>query len=188
MTPTLRAVGLLAPHCCAALLRCAPSPLLSNIYLHEVLDRWFTHEIKPKLRGRAELIRFADDFVLVCERREEAEARLAQVKTRFENHGLTLHPEKTRIVDFRHPWSSESKPQTFDFLGFTHYWAKTRSGGYAMQSKTKGKKLCAALIKIGDWCKRHRHEPREVQHRELCSSGTRALCLLWHTRKQPRTR
>jgi group II intron reverse transcriptase/maturase len=145
------------------------SPMLSNIYLHEVLDRWFTHEIKPKLRGRAELIRFADDFVLVCERREEAEALLAQVKTRFQNYGLMLHPEKTRIVDFRHPWGRESKPQTFDFLGFTHYWAKTQKGGYAMQSKTKGKKLSAALIKIGDWCKRHRHEPMEFQHRELSS-------------------
>lgn len=145
------------------------SPLLSNIYLHEVLDRWFTHEIKPKLHGRAELIRFADDFVLVCERREEAEALLAQVQTRFQNHGLTLHPEKTRIVDFRHPWNSESKPQTFDFLGFTHYWAETRNGGHAMQSKTKGKKLRAALVKIGEWCKRHRHEPMESQHRELCN-------------------
>lgn len=145
------------------------SPLLSNIYLHEVLDRWFTHEIKPKLRGRAELIRFADDFVLVCERREEAEALLAQVKTRFQNYGLMLHPEKTRIVDFRHPWDNASKPQAFDFLGFTHYWAKTQKGGHAMLSKTKGKKLGAALIKIGEWCKRHRHEPMQYQHRELCS-------------------
>ena len=143
------------------------SPLLSNIYLHEVLDRWFEQEIKPRLRGRAQLIRFADDFVVVCERREDAEALLEQAKTRFQHYGLELHPQKTRIVDFRHPWESDSKPQTFDFLGFTHYWATTRGGGYAMLSKTKGKKFSAALTRIGDWCKRHRHEPIAQQHREL---------------------
>jgi group II intron reverse transcriptase/maturase len=105
------------------------SPLLSNVYLHEVLDRWFEQTIKPELHGRAELIRFADDFVVVCEKREDAEALLEQVKARFESYGLTIHPDKTRIVDFRHPWESDDKPQSFDFLGFTHYWEKTRRGG-----------------------------------------------------------
>jgi group II intron reverse transcriptase/maturase len=143
------------------------SPLLSNIYLHEVLDCWFEREIKPKLHGRAELIRFADDFVVVCEKREDAEALLAQVAERFQSHGLAIHPGKTRVVDFRHPWKSDNKPQTFDFLGFTHYWGKTRRGGYAVQRQTKGKKFRAALANIAAWCKQHRHEPVAQQHRKL---------------------
>lgn len=143
------------------------SPILSNVYLHEVLDRWFEQEIKPKLHGRAELIRFADDFVVVCEKREDAEALLGQVTARFQSYGLMVHPDKTRIVDFRHPWKGEHRPQTFDFLGFTHYWEKTRGGGHAVKRKTKAKKFRAALTKIGVWCKQHRHEPVALQHREL---------------------
>jgi RNA-directed DNA polymerase len=143
------------------------SPMLSNIYLHEVLDCWFERAIKPKLHGQAELIRFADDFVVVCEKREDAEALLAQVTERFQSYGLTIHPEKTRIVDFRHPWKCDDKPQTFDFLGFTHYWGKTKRGGYAVTRQTKGKKFRAALANIADWCKRHRHEPVAQQHRKL---------------------
>lgn len=143
------------------------SPLLSNIYLHEVLDCWFEREIKPQLRGQAELIRFADDFVVICETREDAEALLAQVTVRFQSYGLTIHPEKTRIVDFRHPWKSDHPPQTFDFLGFTHYWGRTLGRGCAVKRKTKGRKFRAALGKIGEWCRKNRHAPMEQQHREL---------------------
>lgn len=143
------------------------SPLLSNVFLHEVLDGWFEFEIKPKLRGKAALIRYADDFVVVCERRDDADALLEQVKARFESYGLTIHPEKTRIVDFRHPWKSGHKPQTFDFLGFTHYWEKTRRGGYAVTRKTRAKKFSAALQRIGQWCKTHRHKTLQEQHEEL---------------------
>ena len=70
------------------------SPLLSNVFLHEVLDGWFVRDIKAQLRGKAELIRFADDFVVVCEKREDAEALLAQVTERFQSYGLVIHPEK----------------------------------------------------------------------------------------------
>lgn len=143
------------------------SPALSNVFLHEVLDGWFEFEIKPKLRGTAVLIRYADDFVVVCEHRDDAEALLELVKVRFENYGLAIHPEKTRIVDFRHPWQSGHKPQTFDFLGFTHYWAKTRRGGYAVARKTRAKKLSAALQRIEGWCKKHRHMPLREQHEKL---------------------
>lgn len=143
------------------------SPILSNVYLHEVLDVWFMREIKPKLRGQAELIRFADDFVVVCGKREDAEALLEQVTARFQSYGLTVHSDKTRIVDFRHPWHSGHSPQTFDFLGFTHYWATTRRGGQAVTRKTKGKKFHAALVGIGDWCKKNRHQPMAQQYREL---------------------
>jgi RNA-directed DNA polymerase len=143
------------------------SPCLSNVYLHEVLDGWFERVIKPKLRGKAELIRFADDFVVICEQRVDAETLLEQVTARFLSYGLTIHPEKTRIVDFRHPWKSGCHPQTFDFLGFTHYWGKTRGGGYAVTRKTKGAKFRAALSNVGDWCKENRHRPIAQQHREL---------------------
>lgn len=143
------------------------SPLLSNIYLHEVLDRWFMETIRPKLRGQAELIRFADDFVVICERQDEALTLLEELRSRFAAHGLTIHPEKTRIVDFRHPWKSRQTPQTFDFLGFTHYWGQTQRGGYAVTRKTSGKKLRGALGRVGDWCKQHRHDPVRDQHREL---------------------
>lgn len=143
------------------------SPMLSNIYLHEVLDSWFTDQIKPQLRGKAELIRFADDFVVVCQEREDAEALLKQVSERFRSYGLAIHPEKTRVVDFRHPWESGHKPQTFDFLGFTHYWEKTRRGGYAVKAKTQGKKFRAALQRVEQWCKKNRHRPLREQHRLL---------------------
>lgn len=143
------------------------SPMLSNIYLHEVLDGWFEGTIKPGLLGGAELIRFADDFVVICEKREDAEALLAQVTERFQGYGLTIHPEKTRIVDFRHPWKGDRNPQTFDFLGFTHYWGKTRGGGWAVKRQTKGKKFRAALQQIGEWCKLNRHAPLAQQHRQL---------------------
>jgi group II intron reverse transcriptase/maturase len=172
------------------------SPLLSNVYLHEVLDSWFEREIKAKLQGRAELIRFADDFVIVCSVREDAEALLEQVKARFQCHGLTIHPDKTRIVDFRHPWQSTEPPQSFDFLGFTHYWAMTRRGGHTVGRKTKGAKFHAALKRIGDWCKKHRHEPIQEQHQVLSRQmighyayygirgNSRALGRFWHEVKQ----
>lgn len=143
------------------------SPMLSNVFLHEVLDGWFVREMEPKLSGKTELIRFADDFVVVCEKREDAEALREQVSARFRSYGLAIHPEKTRIVDFRHPWKGDCKPQTFDFLGFTHYWAKTRRGGWGVARKTRAKKLHAALVNVWDWCKRNRHQPMEQQRREL---------------------
>lgn len=145
------------------------SPMLSNIYLHEILDRWFEYETKAKLKGKAELIRFADDFVMVCEKREDAEALLQEITARFQSYGLTIHPEKTRVVDFRHPWKSGHKSQTFDFLGFTHYWEKTRRGGYAVKRKTQGKKFRAALQRIEDWCKKNRHRKLREQHNLLCA-------------------
>lgn len=143
------------------------SPLLSNVFLHEVLDCWFEREAKPRLHGRAEEIRFADDFVVVCEKREDAELLLELVQARFERYGLAIHPEKTRIVDFRHPWKNGHKPQTFDFLGFTHYWGQTRRGGFAVKRQTRAKKFCAALANVWEWCRENRHLPLADQHREL---------------------
>ena len=111
--------------------------MLSNIYLHEVLDQWFQEQVVQRLAGKAKLVRFADDFVLLIEKREDAERMLKLIPERFEEYGLTVHPEKTSLVDFRHPWVSGKKPETFDFLGFTHYWGQTRNKGFAIKKKTE---------------------------------------------------
>jgi len=144
------------------------SPLLSNIYLHTVLDVWFEQEVRPRLRGPAKLIRFADDFVMVFKVQEDAQRVLEVLPKRFGKYGLTLHTDKTRLVDFRHPWDSKKKPGAFDFLGFTHYWGKTRKGGYSVKKKTASKKLRLSLRSIHEWCKRHRHLKLSWQHQQLC--------------------
>jgi group II intron reverse transcriptase/maturase len=144
------------------------SPLLSNVYLHTVLDVWFEDTVCPRLKGTARLIRFADDFVMVFERRDDAQRTLEVLGKRFDKYGLTIHPDKTRLVDFRHPWVSGKKPETFDFLGFTHYWGKTRKGGYCVRKKTASKKLRRSLKAIHAWCKAHRHEKLIWQHKCIC--------------------
>lgn len=135
------------------------SPLISNIYLHEVLDSWFEDIVKPRLKGKAKLVRFADDFVIVFERLDDAGRVMNVLPKRFEKYGLQLHPEKTRLVDFCHPWESQRKPGTFDFLGFTIHWGKTRNNGYAVKEKTAAKKFRRSLKQIQTWCKKNRHEP-----------------------------
>ena len=144
------------------------SPLLSNIYLHTVLDVWFEEVVCPRLKGVAKLIRFADDFVIVFERQDDAQRVLEVLAKRFGKYGLTIHPDKTRLVDFRHPWDSKKKPGTFDFLGFTHYWGKTRKGGFCIRKKTASKKLCRGLKAIHAWCKKHRHKKLVWQHQRIC--------------------
>ncbi|TKC88252.1 group II intron reverse transcriptase/maturase, partial [Polyangium fumosum] len=107
------------------------SPLLGNIYLHYVLDLWFEREVKPRLRGRALLVRYADDFVIGLEREEDARRVMAVLGKRLARYGLTLHPDKTRLLDFRRPpreQQGNKGPSTFDFLGFTVFWRRTRQG------------------------------------------------------------
>jgi len=108
------------------------SPLLSNLYLHDVLDVWFEHEVKPRLRGRAFEIRFADDAALVFEREEDARRVLAVLSKRFAKYGLRLHPEKTRLVDFRSPpragGGGSQRERSFALLGFTHFWGAPGRG------------------------------------------------------------
>jgi group II intron reverse transcriptase/maturase len=145
------------------------SPVLSNIYLHEVLDEWFVNEIRPRLKGRSFLVRFADDFVFGCELEEDARRVLAVLSKRFDKHGLTIHPEKTRLMPFGKPtptWRHENG--TFDFLGFTHYWGKSRRGQWAIKRKTRKKRLRKAIDDIWHWCRDNRHRPIEKQHEKLC--------------------
>jgi RNA-directed DNA polymerase len=145
------------------------SPLLSNVYLHYVLDQWFAQEVKPRLRGRAFMVRFADDAVMGFEFQEDAEKVFRVLPKRFGKYGLTIHPDKTRLVAFGKPRGTQGKrPGTFDFLGFTHYWGKSRRGKWIVKTKTARERLSRGLRRIDAWCRRNRHEPVAEQHRELC--------------------
>jgi group II intron reverse transcriptase/maturase len=145
------------------------SPLLGNVYLHYALDVWFQAELKLKLTGHARLVRYADDFVIGCSNREDAETVLAELHERMASFGLTLHPDKTGVIPFNRPKKGESlgNAATFDFLGFTMYWRRTRRGGWTMTMKTRKASLRKATVGIGDWCRRHRHLSREKQHAAL---------------------
>jgi group II intron reverse transcriptase/maturase len=155
------------------------SPLLANVYLHYVLDEWFEQAVRPRLRGRAFLIRYADDFVMGCTCEEDARRVLEVLPKRFGKYGLTLHPDKTRWVPFRRPAdggqdprSPTSRPGTFDFLGFTHYWGKSRRGRWVIKRQTAASRLRRTLQGIGAWCRRYRHQPLTEQHRMLSQKLT----------------
>jgi group II intron reverse transcriptase/maturase len=146
------------------------SPLLGNVYLHYVLDVWFEREVKPRLGGEATLIRYCDDFVIAFERHDDAERVNAVLVKRFERHGLALHPDKTRLLAFARPraWQRGGKgPGTFDFLGFTFYWRRTRHGRWVMSCKTRHARLRRAKQSIAEWCRRNRHRPVKAQHAAL---------------------
>lgn len=146
------------------------SPLLGNVYLHYVLDVWFEREVKPRLCGEATLIRYCDDFIIAFERHDDAERVNPVLGKRFERYGLALHPDKTRLLAFARPraWQRGGKgPGTFDFLGFTFYWRRTRSGRWAMWCKTRHARLRRAKQSIAEWCRRNRHLPVKAQHAAL---------------------
>ena len=151
------------------------SPLLANVYLHEVLDRWFAEEVVPHCRGRVILIRYADDFVIGCAREEDARAVMKVLPLRFGKYGLTINADKTKLVRFVRPPRQEGskptgrKPETFSFLGFTHYWGKTQGGGHTIKRKTEGKRLKRALKSFWQWCRDHRHQELEQQYGTLCA-------------------
>ena len=138
------------------------SPLLANVYLHYVLDEWFEKEVKPRLRGRAFEVRFADDAVLAFSNEADARKVLEVLPKRFARFGLTLHPTKTRLVRFRP--HREQRAETFDFLGFTHYWGKSRSGRLVIKRKTAKDRLQRGLKRIAQWCRWNRHRPIREQH------------------------
>jgi group II intron reverse transcriptase/maturase len=151
------------------------SPLLANIYLHYVLDVWFEQQVKPKLVGRAFLVRYADDFVIGFENEEDARRVEKVLGKRFAKYGLTLHPDKTRLVAFKRPaYQSKgsnreegTKAGTFDLLGFTHYWGKSWRGKWVVMRKTASGRLRRAIKRIAWWCRKNRHEPVGEQHQAL---------------------
>jgi group II intron reverse transcriptase/maturase len=146
------------------------SPLLANIYLHEVLDKWFEGRMKPQLRGMAFLIRYADDFVLVMALEEDARRVLDELPKRFEEYGLELHPDKTRLVKFCRPGDGAgSGGGSFDLLGFTHYWGKSRRGKWVVKRRTSKGRFRRACWVVAEWCRKYRHERVSEQHKALRS-------------------
>ena len=146
------------------------SPLLGNVYLHYVLDSWFEHEVRPRLRGRAVLVRYADDFVIGFECQDDAERAMLALPKRMERYGLTLHPDKTRLLPFGRPPRVQQcgkGPSTFDFLGFTIYWRRTRRGFWGMWFRTRSARLRRTIQAISDWCRANRHQPVAKQHAAL---------------------
>jgi RNA-directed DNA polymerase len=150
------------------------SPLLANVYLHYVLDVWFEQEVQPRLKGRAFLIRYADDFVIGFTCEEDARRVLDVLPKRFGAYGLTIHPDKTRLLAFQPPGrpvgpdsSKGSEPGSFDFLGFTHFWGRSRNGIWVVKRRTACRRLRRAIQTIAQWCRSHRHRPIAEQHRTL---------------------
>jgi RNA-directed DNA polymerase len=146
------------------------SPLLGNVYLHYVLDAWFEREVKPTLEGHARLIRYADDFVIGFVSKQDAERVLQMLHERMTSYGLALHPEKTRLLPFKRPTRNQQDgkgPGTFDFLGFTLYWVKTRRGDWRLTMKTRKARFQRAIKAIGEWCRSHRHDSLKEQHAAL---------------------
>ena len=144
------------------------SPLLANIYLHHVLDAWFEREVRPRLMGSSLMLRYADDAVLGFANEHDARRVLAVLAKRFARFGLELHPAKTRLVAFKPPRTAGAgDSESFDLLGFTHYWAKSRQGRWVIGRKTARDRFGRSLKRIGQWCRRHRHEPIRDQHARL---------------------
>jgi len=148
------------------------SPLLANVYLHHVLDEWFEHEVKPRLRGAAHEIRFADDAVLCFQYKEDAEKVMEVLPKRFAKYGLTHHPEKTRLLEFGRSAEGKAKrsgkkPDTFDFLGYTHVCARSWRGKFTVHVRTMKKRLRRGLKAIAEWCQENRHLPVEEQQKTL---------------------
>jgi len=143
------------------------SPLLANIYLDEVLDRWFEAAVKPRLRGAAFLVRYADDFVLVFASARDAQRVLAVLGKRFATYALAVHPQKTRVLDFRRPQLQQQagkEGESFQFLGFTHYWGRSRKGRWVVQHKTASQRMSRALKAVAQWCKESRQWSQVKQH------------------------
>jgi RNA-directed DNA polymerase len=137
------------------------SPLLANIYLHHVLDEWFETQVRPRLRDNCTLVRYADDFVMTFKNHHDAKRVLEVLEKRLGRYGLTLHPDKTRFIDFRpqrtggtHP---DCKEPPFDFLGFTHTWGKSQKGKNVVRQTTAKSRLARSLVAINDWCRANRH-------------------------------
>ena len=137
------------------------SPVLSNIFLHYVLDEWMEQVVKPRLRGKAFLIRYADDFVMGFTHEQDARRVLAVLPQRLGKYGLAIHPDKTRLIAFQEPAG------TFTFLGFTHYWGRSPRGRWVVKRKTASSRLSRALQSIALWCRANRHLPVKEQQQIL---------------------
>lgn len=182
------------------------SPILANILLHEVLDLWFEREVRPRLRGQGTLVRYADDAVLMFSNEADAKRVLDVLPKRFAKYGLTLHPEKTRLVAFERPdrptrrrddgGGPGPKPETFDFLGFTIHWGVSLAGKWVVRLRTSKSRYRRTLKNLAEWCRLHRHraisEQQHVLNQKLRGHYAyfgrrgnieRLWHVWWHTRK-----
>jgi len=149
------------------------SPILSNVVLHGVIDEWFTQQVQPRLRGPSTLVRFCDDFVMLFAHRADAERVQAVLGKRLGRFGLQLHPDKTRLVDFRpggRPMMSgePTLPTTFTFLGFVHVWGTSQKGHRVVRQYTAKERLARSLKAFDQQCRRMMHWPLKDQHQRLC--------------------
>jgi RNA-directed DNA polymerase len=147
------------------------SPVLSNIFLHHILDEWFEREVQPRLKGRSFLTRFADDFVIGCELEADARRIMAVLPKRFARFGLRIHPQKTVMIAFRKPMTRKGSGDgngTFDFLGLTHFWTTSRRGYWVIKRRTARKRLRRTKKSLWRWCRANRHVPLKDQYRMLC--------------------
>lgn len=133
------------------------SPLLANIYLHEVLDKWFVEQVQPVMKSESFLVRYADDFIMGFHLESDARRVLKVLSKRFSKYGLTIHPDKTRLVKFEKPWGNAPESESFDYLGFTHYWSKNRNGKYVVSRKTAKDRFKRSLKGFNQWCRENRH-------------------------------
>jgi RNA-directed DNA polymerase len=148
------------------------SPVLANIYLHHILDSWFMTEVKPRIKGYCFIVRFADDFIIGCQYEEDARRIMEVLPKRFDRFGLSIHPEKTKLIPFGKPTVNKDVgkgEETFDFLGFTHYWARSRKGNWVIKRKTAKKKVRKAIVAMREWCRDNRHRPLHWQRNILAS-------------------
>ncbi len=145
------------------------SPILSNIFLHYVLDDWFAKEVQPRLKGKSFLIRFADDFIIGFQLESDARRVLEVLPKRFNRYSLELHPTKTHLIAFRKPAQKEKPQGTFDFLGFTYYWGRSLKGKWVIKKQTARKRRNRFMRMLWQWCRKNRHESIRSQQETLCS-------------------
>ena len=148
------------------------SPFLANVYLHQVLDRWFEDEVKPRLKGKASVVRYVDDAVICFQNKEDAQRVLKVLDKRFSKYGLSLHPQKTRLVEFGRKALTQAEKRgtqsaTFEFLGHTHVCARSRRGAFTVKVRTMKKRLKRSLKAVAQWCRAHRHDPVHEQQASL---------------------
>ena len=143
--------------------------------LHHVLDVWFEQVVKPRCEKVVALYRFADDALIVCASERDAQRIRAVLPKRCAKYGLQLHPDKTRVIRFTRPpypdqehrHQQEGGPETFEFLGFTHYWGRSRQGHWVVKRKTAAARFTRSLRRIAKWCRQHRHHKVAWQHQQL---------------------
>jgi group II intron reverse transcriptase/maturase len=147
------------------------SPLLANIFLHEVLDQWIVRDVHPRLEGTMRCLRYADDFVMLFKSEDDARRVMTVLPKRFERFGLKLHPEKTRLLSFNSPGLEIERAQrerSFDFLGFTHFWAMSRKGRWVVKQRTAKSRFARGLKAIKARCRKMRHHVLCEQHEVMC--------------------